>query len=80
MITTDTNTLIRSHMIALALFDANNKCMTVNECASFLGVHPKTVKNRIQSEKIQANLIGTIWRIPKIQFIDDIIKGLNPNV
>lgn len=62
---------------AHAIYDANNKSMTAKECAEFLGVHINTVKNKINSGEIEANLIGTVWRIPKIQFLDKILKDWN---
>lgn len=66
--------MIKVSMKAQAIYDANKGCMTVEECASFLGVHHNTVKNRIHSGNIIANPIGTKWSIPKIQFLDKIIK------
>jgi DNA-binding NarL/FixJ family response regulator len=59
---------------ALRLFDANNTCMDVKECAKFLKVHENTVKNHLHSRKIDGRLMGRKWSIPKIQFLDRIIN------
>lgn len=69
-----TKELIETQLKALTIYDANNTCLTVDECAKFLKVHIKTVTNRIQSGKIKAHFIGRIWRIPKMQFLDVILK------
>ena len=66
--------LIESQLKAMTIYDANNTCLTVDECAEFLRVHPKTITNRIRSGKIKARFIGRIWRIPKIQFMDEILN------
>lgn len=65
---------ITATMEALRLHDANNTCMTVEECADFLNVHKNTVLNRIREGDIKASLIGRTWRIPKIQFLKDIVQ------
>ncbi|WP_461644264.1 helix-turn-helix domain-containing protein [Labilibaculum euxinus] len=70
------NEMIEANLKALALFDANNTCLTVDECAKFLKVHPKTITNRINKGKIKAEFLGRIWRIPKIQFVKEIISEL----
>ncbi|SFF96023.1 DNA binding domain-containing protein, excisionase family [Salegentibacter agarivorans] len=56
------------------LFDANNTCLSVAECAEFLSVHHNTVKNKLHSREIKGTLIGRVWSIPKIQFLDKIIN------
>jgi len=70
---------IEANFIALVLFDAANVCMNVAECAKFLGVHEKTVKNRIhtkdKTKKIEAKRIGKGYSIPKIQFIKEIVEN-----
>ncbi len=68
--------MITANLKALTLFDANNTCLTVDQCAKFLQVHPKTITNRINSGKIKAEFIGRIWRIPKMQFIQEIIEEI----
>lgn len=68
--------IIQAHLKALTIFDANNKCLTVDECATFLQVHPKTITNRIGKGNIKAEFIGRIWRIPKMQFVKEILKQL----
>ncbi|MBW2961303.1 helix-turn-helix domain-containing protein [Mesonia aestuariivivens] len=65
---------IEESIKAHAIYDANNKSMTAKECAEYLGVHINTVKNKINSGEIKANLIGTVWSIPKIQFLKKIIE------
>nr|WP_320118921.1 helix-turn-helix domain-containing protein [uncultured Marinifilum sp.] len=70
------NEIIEAQLKALTIFDANNKCLTVDECAKFLQVHPKTITNRINSKKINAHFVGRIWRIPKMQFIQEIIEEI----
>lgn len=67
--------LIRTSIKAQTIYEANKRCMTVTECAEFLSVHHNTVKNRIHAGEIKANLIGTVWCIPKIQFLDMIIEA-----
>ena len=73
------NEMITANLKALTLFDANNTCLTVDECAKFLQVHPKTITNRINSGKIKAEFIGRIWRIPKLQFVEEIITQYEKN-
>lgn len=65
---------IKTTLKALRLFDANNKCMSVNECADFLGVHRNTVTSRIEEGKIKATYICGRWSIPKLQFLEEIVK------
>ncbi len=62
---------------AQTAFDANNVCMSVQECAEFLSVSQQTVLAHIRKNSIKATLIGRVWRIPKIQFLDNIIKTYN---
>jgi len=72
--------IIEAQLIALTVFDANNKCLTVSECAKFLNVHSRTITNRIYSGKIKAEFIGRIWRIPKMQFVKKIVNELELKV
>lgn len=58
---------------AMKIYDANNTCLSVEECAKFLNVHKNTVLNKIHSGEIKATFLGRIWRIPKLQFLDKII-------
>ncbi|MDQ2178817.1 helix-turn-helix domain-containing protein [Marinifilum sp. D714] len=71
------NEMIEASFIGSALFDANNVCMSVEQCAEFLGIHEKTVKNRIKTKdtnkKIIARPYGKGWKIPKIQFVKEIV-------
>ncbi|MFI2744186.1 excisionase family DNA-binding protein [Zhouia sp. PK063] len=71
--------LTRKKMLALNLeamqiFDANNTCMTVEECASFLNVHKATVQRKIATGEFKSTFIGKMHRIPKIQFLKEIIN------
>tara|TARA_Y100000588_G_C14019886_1_gene823756 strand:+ start:451 stop:675 length:225 start_codon:yes stop_codon:yes gene_type:complete len=66
--------LIIACIKAQAIYDANNTCMTVSDCADWLGVHNDTVLRRLHDGKINGMLIGRVWSIPKIQFLDKIIK------
>lgn len=68
--------IIEAQLKALTIFDANNTCLTVEECAEFLNVHRNTITNRINSGKIRAEFIGRIWRIPKMQFVKDLVKDI----
>lgn len=61
-------------MEALRLHDANNTCLTVEECAEFLSVHKHTVLNRLHAGDIKGTLVGRTWRIPKLQFLDRIVE------
>ncbi len=67
--------LIESQIKAMTIFDANNVCMNVNECAEFLGVHRNTIIKRIHKGDIKATLLGVHWSIPKIQFLREIINN-----
>jgi len=51
---TDTFVLTKAVLKALIIFDANNTCMTVNECADFLKCHRNTITNRIHNNEIKA--------------------------
>ncbi len=66
--------VIEANLKAMLIYDANNTCLTVEECASFLNVHPKTITNRIHAGKISAEFIGRIWRIPKMQFLKQVLE------
>lgn len=68
--------IIEAQIRALTLYDANNTCLTVEQCATFLSVHRHTVTSRIHSGKIKANFIGRVWRIPKLQFVKEILEKL----
>ena len=75
--------MIEASFIGSALFDANNCMLNVDQCAEFLGVHEKTVKNRIhtkdKTKKIIAKPYGKGWKIPKIQFVKEIIEKFEIN-
>lgn len=59
---------------ALRLYDANNTCMTVQECAKWLKVHKDTVIRKLHSKDIKGQFIGRVWRIPKMQFLKEIVS------
>lgn len=68
---------ITIHLKALVIHDANNTVMDIKECAKFLGCSERTVKRRIATNdkhnKIHATFQGG-WRIPKMQFLSEIVK------
>jgi hypothetical protein len=66
--------LIATQLKALTIFDANNTMFSVKECAAFLGVHPNTVVNRINSVAIVAVQQDGKYHIPKLQFVDKLVK------
>lgn len=59
---------------AVMLHDANNTCLTVDECAKYLKMHRSTVIRKIDSGKILATLKAGAYRIPKLQFLNEIIN------
>jgi excisionase family DNA binding protein len=65
--------LIKACIKAQAIYDANNTCLSVAECAKWLGVHNDTVLRRLHDGKIKGSFVG-VWSIPKIQFLDKIVK------
>lgn len=67
--------IILATLEALRLHDANNTCMTVEECAEWFGIHRDTVVRRLHTREWKGHLVGRIWRIPKIQFLDKIIAN-----
>jgi excisionase family DNA binding protein len=68
--------LVKAHLEAATIFDANNTCLTVEECAKFLNVHPKTITNKIHAGTIKAIFIGRIWRIQKMQFVEQLLQKI----
>lgn len=66
--------LIESLLKALIIFDANNTTMTVEECATFLGVHEVTIKRRLKKEIIIGEFHGGKYHIPKLQFLEKLIN------
>ena len=68
--------LIKTHLKALLIHEANNICMTAKETAKFLGVHYNTVLSYIDLGKIKTSYNGKN-SIPKGQFLDEIIKEFN---
>ncbi len=65
---------IISTMEALRLHDANNTCMTVAETSKYLKVHKDTVLKHLHTGKIKGKLLERVWRIPKLQFLDEIVE------
>lgn len=53
--------------------ERNDVCMNIQECAEFLNCHYKTVSNHIRKGTIKAVQVGSEWRIPKMQFVEEII-------
>ncbi len=67
--------LIESNLKALAIYHANNDCMTVEQCADFLKKSKQTILSYIHKGEIKAKMIGCTWSIPKLQFMDNIIEN-----
>lgn len=67
------NEIIESQIKALTIYDANNTCLTVKDCAKFLGVCEKTMRNWINDDKIKNVQIEGRTMIPKIQFLKQLI-------
>lgn len=65
---------VKSHLMILTIFDANNTSMTVEECAKFNRCCKQTVLSEIHKGNIIANKMGRLWSIPKMQFMDRIIE------
>tara|TARA_R110001632_G_scaffold137804_2_gene253435 strand:+ start:20783 stop:21058 length:276 start_codon:yes stop_codon:yes gene_type:complete len=66
--------LMELQLKSLEIFEANNKMMTVAECAAYLGCHPGTVKNKIEAGKIITTPSGEgKHEIPKLQFVETIV-------
>ncbi len=70
------NDIIEAQLKALAIFDANNTCMSVNECAKFLNKHRNTITNLIKKRVIKAKLIENTWSIPKLQFTKQLVDNI----
>lgn len=66
---------IEAQIKALTIFNANNTMMSVSECAEYLGVHFNTIKNRIDKETIIAIFQDGKYHIPKLQFVERLIKS-----
>ena len=66
--------LLETNINALTIFEAQDKMLSVEDCATYLKVHPNTVKNRIEKKVIIALFHGGKYHIPKIQFLKDFIK------
>lgn len=45
--------------------DTEMDLMTVNEVAEMLGLHPLTVRRKLNDRKIRAWKVDNLWRIPK---------------
>ena len=67
------NELIESQIKALTIYDANNTCMSIKECAKFLGVCEKTMVNWLTDNRINKIQIKGRTMIPKIQFLKQLI-------
>ena len=66
--------LVRANLKAQAIFDANNTVMTPKQCAAFMACTPRTVLDKIKKGEIAATFKTGHWRIPKIQFLNEIIQ------
>lgn len=66
--------LIESQVKAMAIYDANDECMNVTECAKYLKRNRNTIYKWIDDGKIKV-VPGIIpVSIPKIQFLKKIIE------
>ncbi|CAA0186627.1 helix-turn-helix domain-containing protein [Tenacibaculum maritimum] len=71
--------IIESNIKAMTIFNANDKMMSVSECAEFMGIHQNTVKNRIEKEDILATFQGGKYHIPKLQFVKLLVEKFLKN-
>jgi len=67
--TTDIETIIK----AMTIYDANNGFMTPEDCAKFLEIHINTMYKLLNDNKIIYEQIGSQKRIPKLQFLKQLI-------
>jgi len=65
--------LIQAFIKAMTIFEANNKMMSVTECADFLKCHKNTVVNRIERGIILATEGDGRYDIPMIQFLNPVV-------
>ncbi|CAL2056103.1 helix-turn-helix domain-containing protein [Tenacibaculum sp. 190524A05c] len=66
--------VLKQQLMALAIYDANDTSLTVEECAAFLGKSYVTIIRWIDQKKIVAVHNKSSYSIPKIQFLDKIIE------
>ena len=66
--------LIEDTIKSLTIFNAHATVFTVEGCASYLKVTPRTVKNRIESNTIEAVLRDRKYYIPKLQFLQQLTE------
>lgn len=74
--------LIKAHLKAQTIFDANNTMMDVKSCAEFLECNQRTVLNRINNPDHHNHIIAEYvggWRIPKLQFYEKLIAEFDSN-
>lgn len=55
----------------------HDKYLTLQECAEYLGLHKNTIVNRIKKGEINAIFSGGAYSIPKMQFIEQILKEVD---
>ena len=67
------NELIESQIKALTIYDANNTCMSITQCAKFLGLERRTISAMIVRKEIKAKHLSNRTLIPKIQFLEILI-------
>ncbi len=61
--------LIKDNVKALTVFNANATIFTIDQCAKYLNVHPRTIKNRIKTNTIESILRQDKYYIAKLQFL-----------
>lgn len=64
---------IETTIRALTIYDANNTCMSITECAKFLGLERRTISAMIVRGEIKATHLSNRTLIPKIQFLKQLI-------
>ena len=70
--------IIKLNMIAMTIFDAENKMMTMQEAMDFLKLSRRGLQNKIErGEIITSSFDQSSGRkfIPKIQFMDELISA-----
>ena len=68
--------IIKAHLKAMAIFDANNTVMSVQETSRFLKLGTDTIYKRLKEGTPEQRIYGVYqggWKIPKIQFLNELI-------
>lgn len=65
---------IEIEIMVKTIFDANDRMISVAECAEFKGKHENTILNHLKKGLIIGQLRGGEWEIPKLQFYKELIE------